>query len=174
MMRLWLSLLAQARGDYRVFQRPHWGRVKRLVFVCRGNICRSAYAEARARALGVPSASFGLRAVDGANADADAQRAAARRGLSLAGHRARDAAAYASVSGDLLVAMEPAQARQLAARFGRQADVQVTLLGLWCRPARPHLADPKDLEDAYFDQVCRSIDDAAATLAAAMTNRHAA
>ena len=37
-----------------------WEDVDRLVFVCTGNICRSAYAEYKARSLGMSATSFGI------------------------------------------------------------------------------------------------------------------
>ena len=40
--------LMDRTGQYTRLGIVDWGRVERLVFVCQGNICRSAYAEARA------------------------------------------------------------------------------------------------------------------------------
>src|SRR6266540_1650137 len=52
-------------GAFAPLRRIRWDDVERLVFICRGNVCRSAYADARARLAGLRSASFGLAARDG-------------------------------------------------------------------------------------------------------------
>jgi protein-tyrosine phosphatase len=139
-----------------------WDEVERLVFVCHGNVCRSAYADARARGAGLRTASFGLRARDGDPANRLALERAAGRGVDLSGHRARSAAAAELGRGDLLVAMEPAQVRELA----RVAPSHpATLLGLWARPPRPHLEDPYGLSPAYFDTCFEVVDSAVDELA---------
>src|ERR1035441_957189 len=43
-------------------ERLDWHSVQRLVFVCKGNICRSAYGEEKAKNLGIQAISFGLDA----------------------------------------------------------------------------------------------------------------
>ena len=58
-----LTLWHQAKnllGMYRSYRQVHWESVGRLVFVCKGNICRSAYTEAVAKSLGVAAISCGL------------------------------------------------------------------------------------------------------------------
>src|SRR4051812_36705278 len=47
-------------GAFFPLRRIPWTEVERLVFVCQGNICRSAYADALARRAGLRSVSFGL------------------------------------------------------------------------------------------------------------------
>lgn len=64
--------------------------MKRVVFVCVGNSCRSQMAEAWARHLSegaVEAASAGSRPTG--CVDPDARRAMAEKGLSLAGHRSK-------------------------------------------------------------------------------------
>ena len=104
-------------GRYRQFKQIRWGRVTRVVFVCHGNICRSPYAEARAVSFGLSAASFGLSAGSGEPADPTACRIAARRGIELARHCARDAADFELQTDDLLVVMEPRQARRILGRL---------------------------------------------------------
>jgi low molecular weight protein-tyrosine phosphatase len=145
-------------------------RVHRLVFVCAGNVCRSRYAEARARALGLEAASFGL-AADGASLpDVAAARAARRHGLELFPRVSRRAEDVRPTAADLLVAMEPHQARMLRRAHPR---AQVTLLGLWCRPPRPVLADPYGLSDAFFDTCFACIDEAVGALVRTLEQRRA-
>ncbi len=64
-----------------------------ILFVCSGNICRSPFAEAAARA-GFPDedlvfASAGTMAIDQDHATTPMQEVAAERGLDLSDHRAR-------------------------------------------------------------------------------------
>jgi protein-tyrosine phosphatase len=151
--------LARYLGLFRRMERIDWVRVNRLVFICRGNICRSAYAEQRARAVGFPAASFGLQARQGRKADPTAIEIARRRGVDLRGHRARSWTGFFPQIGDLLVAMEPRQLLPLM-KMARIPDTQVTLLGLWSSPARPYLQDPYGLGTDYFHTCFGSIDSA--------------
>ena len=142
------SALQMRVGGFRVYQAIDWLQVERLVFVCKGNICRSAYAEARA-SLRFPAVSFGIEASCGSAADTSAITHAAARNVSLATHRTTPLKAFAHRSGDLLVCMEPPQAKIVVEHFADSA-AQVTLLGLWTRPARPWLFDPYGSGDGYW------------------------
>ena len=55
-----LSKILFHLGYFNSLKKIDWTSVERLIFVCKGNICRSAYAEALARSAGVESLSFGL------------------------------------------------------------------------------------------------------------------
>ena len=160
----WLHRL----GAYSDLQSFDASRVLRLVFVCAGNVCRSRYAEARARALGFAAGSFGLSADGRSPPDAVAVRAARRRGIELLPRASRRAEDVRPTAGDLLVAMEPHQARALRRAHPR---AQVTLLGLWCGSPRPVLADPYGLPDAYFDTCFACIDEGVETLVRTVERR---
>lgn len=164
--RLWLAQLDAIRGRFRRFERVEWGRVRRIVFVCAGNICRSPYAEGRVRAFGFPTASVGISGVSGQAADPQALATAGQLGIDLRHHLSRNISDFAPEAGDLLVALEPRQAEALAARYASDASVQVTLLGLWSKPRRAHLHDPHTLSPAYFRTCFAVIDGAVATLLA--------
>jgi protein-tyrosine phosphatase len=164
---LGLSWLDRARGGFRAERTISWGEVRRLVFVCRGNICRSAYAEARARELGLRSASFGLKTSTGGPANEVAMRVAATRHVELSRHRTTDVGDFRLEDGDLLLAMEPRHLNWLRQSFaGSAVSPQVSLLGLWSRPRRPHLHDPHGLSTAYFATCFDFIDSAIETIAA--------
>jgi protein-tyrosine phosphatase len=128
-----------------------------LVFVCKGNICRSAYAHAKVGSAGFPAASFGIAAPSGVAADEKAITHAAARKVSLAAHRTTPLREYAPRRRDLVVCMEPAQAKLIANIYAGEA-VQVTLLGLWSRPRRPWLFDPYGAYDGYWGACLDAID----------------
>lgn len=156
--RLLLSRAGDLAGRYAPYHAVRWNEVERLVFVCAGNICRSPYADRRAAASGFPTISIALRGGSGEPADPVARAASAAAGVDLASHRSTAVADYAPRAGDLLVAMEPGQADDLARRFADAFGVQTTLLGLWSRPRRPHIHDPFGLGPAYFRTCFRVID----------------
>lgn len=131
-------------------RQPH--KVRRVVFICLGNICRSAFAEQVARRLDMEVASAGLSTHTGAASPDSALRAARRHGYDMDGHRATDLTDFEVRPGDLFLVMEVRQARELRRRLGPRIDVEVALLGLWCTTPMPHLHDPFTLSDAYFDQ----------------------
>ncbi len=146
-----------AIGSYRAVRCIAWRSVERLVFVCRGNICRSAYAGARARALGARAVSFGIEAADGAGADKTAACNALRRGIDLGDHRATRLQTDLICPGDLIVVFEPRYL--LSVRPDRQSGVAgLTLLGLWADPLRPHIQDPYGRSDRYFQECFAAID----------------
>jgi protein-tyrosine phosphatase len=154
-------------GAFEPLRRVGWNDVERLVFLCQGNICRSAYADARARLEGLRSVSFGLAARDGDRANPVALERAAVRGVDLSAHRATSASAVRLRPGDLVVAMESVQLRGLALIA---PSVPATLLGLWAQPPRPHLEDPFGLSLAYFD-TCFDVIDAAVVEFARLATR---
>lgn len=126
-----------------------WDAVQRLVFVCQGNIARSAFADALARELGMRSASFGLATSSGMGAHPPVVEAAREFGLDLSGHTTTAVEDYEFVEGDLLLAMEPRQVRRLRAQH-RFDSVPITLLGLWGPREVPHLHDPFGLSEGYL------------------------
>lgn len=144
-------------GVYGSVRAIEWRAVKRLVFVCRGNICRSPYASLKARSLGVHAISFGMEAADGTPADPVASHNALFRGVDLSTHRsARIESAHLS-DGDVVIMFEPSQLAAFRRRFGDRPPA--CLLGIWSRPVRPHIQDPYGRSDRYF-QRCFSVIDA--------------
>ena len=139
-------------GSFRHLENIEWSRVNRLVFVCAGNICRSPYSEACARAAGLRCSSFGLRTGGGDAADPHALRAAARQRVDMTAHRSRSAAEFRIESDDLVLGMEPWHAEEIMELPG---DGQTSLCGLLCRPRRPHIEDPFGLSDDWFDTCFR-------------------
>ena len=52
-VRTWWHRLRYLLGGYRAYRQVDWNSVERLVFVCKGNICRSAYAGALVTSRGL-------------------------------------------------------------------------------------------------------------------------
>lgn len=151
-LRAWLAQGELRGGRLEAFRLTHPERVRRVVFVCLGNICRSAYAHRVAVNLGMHATSIGLATTTGAASPDAALHAAERCGDDLRAHRATDFRDFEPQAGDLFLAMEIRHAQELQRRLLARDDVQIALLGLWCTPPMPHLHDPYTLGDAYFDQ----------------------
>jgi protein-tyrosine phosphatase len=164
-IRLGLSYLQVASGQAWV-KPPVAAVVKRLVFVCHGNICRSAFADVVARSAGMSVASFGLSTSADMPAHPPAVAAASRLGHDMTAHRTTRVEEYVPLPGDLLLAMEVRHLQKIA-NNGRIADVPRTLLGLWATPKMPHLHDPYELESAYMDTCLRRIESAIPALVSA-------
>jgi protein-tyrosine-phosphatase/peptidoglycan/xylan/chitin deacetylase (PgdA/CDA1 family) len=139
-------------GKFNSLKRIHGERIERLVFVCRGNVCRSPYAEATAKSLGVSVISCGTDVTNSATAEMMAVRAALLRGQDLSTHMSRSIFNIKLNSSDCLVAMDPSHlsvAQDIAARTG----CQVTLLGLWMDSPCPEIQDPYGRSPQAF-QLC--------------------
>ena len=135
-------------GGYRSYKTIDTSSVERLVFVCKGNICRSAYAEALTKTLGMDAVSCGLDTRLGRPANEGTLRVAKLKGIDLRAHTTTPIQEVNLKKNDLLVAMEPWQAEQLKGGYGK--DYECTLLGLWGQPVSPHITDPYAKSDAYF------------------------
>ena len=163
LVRLALSYPQLALGQSATL-RPDPAEVRRLVFVCQGNICRSAFADVVAGKAGARTASFGLSTTTGRPAHDPAIAAAQALGHDLSTHKALDRTDYQPQPGDLLLAMEVRQLGRLAAD-PRLRDVPRALLGRWTWPMMPHLHDPYGLDDRYMARCLGRIDRAVARLA---------
>lgn len=126
---------------------PDPAAVRRLVFVCHGNICRSAMADVAAREAGMRAASFGLSTSSGKGAHPPAIDAARALGFDLSAHRTTRVEDFAAQPGDLLLAMETRHLRKLA---GIPALAETPRLLLGSAIGVPHLHDPYQLDPAYM------------------------
>ncbi|TMQ77794.1 phosphotyrosine protein phosphatase [Candidatus Accumulibacter phosphatis] len=122
--------------------------VNRLVFVCLGNINRSAFAAAVARSRGVRTSSLGLATTTGAPAFETAVTTARRFGIDLSTHAATDFSDFVYRPGDLLLVMEIRHVHRLLAQG--IPPTAIALLGAWSSPRRLHLHDPALQSDHYF------------------------
>ncbi len=141
----WLELAIGRSGE----MQPDRAAVTRLVFVCHGNICRSAFADVVARELGVETASFGLSTSSGKPAHPPVAAEALAMGHDMAAHRTTRVEDFVARPGDLLIAMETRHLRKLAA-IPELAALPRVLLGRYAAPSVPHLHDPYMLDAAYL------------------------
>jgi protein-tyrosine phosphatase len=165
LIRLGLSYGEIALGAAPIKQ-PDAASVTRLVFVCHGNICRSAYADVVARGIGLNVASFGLSTDSGKAAHPPVIAEAKRRGIDLTAHHTTRIEDFEPEPGDLLLAMETRHLRKLATN-GVVASLPRVLLGRWSSPPFPHLHDPYELNPAYLPVCLDRIEAAVKRLPAA-------
>ncbi|MDR7377297.1 protein-tyrosine phosphatase [Rhodoferax ferrireducens] len=147
-VRVVLGQLEFATGRVEQYLHPRLQDVDRLVFVCLGNINRSAFSEIVARAQGVTTCSLGLSTMTGQPAFHKAVATARPFGLDLSAHTATDLTDYQFRPTDLLLVMEIRHAEKL--RAAGIPPASIALLGHWAAPHRIHLHDPHVLSDAYF------------------------
>lgn len=167
MVTLWHQILFRL-GRYRAYREIDWTSVNRLVFVCKGNICRSAYAEVFARSLGIEAVSCGIDTQNGLPANADAIEAAQARGKDLTGHKTTPFKALQPEKGDLFLAMEPWQAEYLEHELSR--GFKISLLGIWPAFRRPHIQDPYGASDRYFSYCFGFIESSIQNIASKIRN----
>lgn len=148
--------------------------VHRVIFVCKGNVCRSAYAKAKAAPefakSGIHLESFGLVVKSERGANAMAMKVASERGVDLSSHRSASVENLHPNEHDLLVAFEPWQARLLEKRFVH-TGAQITLAGLFVEPVLPHIEDPYGYSSEYFAVCFERIDRAIAGIAQRLSER---
>jgi protein-tyrosine phosphatase len=138
-------------------------RIDRIVFVCRGNVCRSPYAEAAAKSLGLQATSCGVDVIRSAPAEPMAVRAALMRGKDLSMHMSRSIFDVSLGRADLLVAMDPSHL-PVACEVAAGTGSQVTLIGLWRKPTVTEIADPYGKPLLDYCQCFDRIDEALSEL----------
>ncbi|MDD4714989.1 MAG: low molecular weight protein arginine phosphatase [Oscillospiraceae bacterium] len=115
--------------------------MRKILFVCSGNTCRSAMAEgifnvmAEKRGISAAASSCGISAFAGDEASSLAIEAAKRYGADLAAHRARKVCSYALEEADKVYCMTGAHVRALCQTFPQWRE-KIALL------ARRDISDP--------------------------------
>jgi protein-tyrosine phosphatase len=150
-------------GFYERYKKIETQKVKRLVFVCSGNICRSPLGEVVAKSLGISAESFGLDTRGGDPADSRVILYASHRKLDLSAHRTRHISEYIPLAGDLLIGMEPMHLERLNKLFGSQT--QMTLMGLWLKRPVVYLHDPFNTTPDFFNSCSSLVESASRHLA---------
>ncbi|WP_196159522.1 low molecular weight phosphatase family protein [Reinekea sp. G2M2-21] len=130
-------------GDRDIKRKPN-----RVVFVCKGNICRSAFAHQYLLSKGFHNvASFGLCTKTGLPIEPNIGGIAKGLGIETDQHVSTSHIDFVPESGDLFVCMEPKQVAQIRSVLG---DVSVVLLGNFLIDKRPYLTDPYATNAKYM------------------------
>jgi protein-tyrosine phosphatase len=145
-----------ALGWLRADEARHRPNLKRVVFVCSGNICRSPYAEVIARVRGLTAVSCGTETETGLAADSTAIVEAARRGVDLKAHRTTRWEDLELQAGDLIVAMQLRHARAVLPR-ARASDCPVVMLSSLLPQFAP-VWDPYGKQSPEFQRAFDLID----------------
>ena len=123
-------------GFYKQLRKVEWSNVERLVFVCKGNICRSAFAEMVAHSYGVDAISCGVDTIENAPANPDAIKMATHHGFDLIQHRTQSIKCVELRETDLLVAMEPWHISVLKEKLSYKYQYSFTrFMGFKCHAA---------------------------------------
>jgi protein-tyrosine phosphatase len=157
-IRKWRDLSLMTTKSIRDAAAIRAEEIDRLIFVCKGNICRSSFAEAVARSKGWPAESFGLDVEKPQSADEEANKVALMLGVDMTDHGSRSIHEAVFSKGDCLVAMEPEQLVALQGAKERYG-CQVTLLGIWGASSALRVPDPFGKGRREMVRVFRQIED---------------
>jgi protein-tyrosine phosphatase len=158
--------LLQRVGYLRELRDVDFSRVRKLVLICSGNVCRSPFGELYARHLGIDAESYGFDCRGGDPADDRVLALAAKHGIRDHGHVTRNIRDYQPSSEDLVIVMEPLHLEQLSAHIN--ATAQVTLAPLWTKEGSMYLHDPFSGSSVYFENCAATIREALDTIAERM------
>jgi protein-tyrosine phosphatase len=147
--------LMHRAGYLRELRDVDFSQVRRLVFVCAGNLCRSPIGEYYARHLGLEAESYGLNCRGGDPADPRAIQFGKKIGLNLSDHRTRNICDYTPSAEHLVVAMEPTQAKRLVSID--EMSAQVTIATLWLDRPVLYLHDPFAATSKYFETCGKTV-----------------
>ncbi|HZD93604.1 MAG TPA: ATP-grasp domain-containing protein, partial [Candidatus Sulfotelmatobacter sp.] len=136
-------------------QLAHSSGVKKIVFLCYGNICRSPLAAGLAQQSlpQVEIVSAGFHPQSERNCPEKMLRIAQSFNLDLSHHRSARITREQLLTADLVVAMDLENIRRLKAEFP-EALSRTTLLGLFSHPARVAIADPYNADESTTGKIC--------------------
>lgn len=152
-------------------RRLELSRVERLVFVCKGNICRSPLGQRVAEDAGFSAVSYGFATTPGKPADQRMQLAAGELGHELSSHRTVRLSEYRACAGDLVLLFEPGHFLELDT-LGLSPE-RVALVGSWAVPRCPYVHDPYGASPVYYAKSAMVIRQSVLNLVAAIESKHA-
>jgi len=155
-------------GFYREYEDIDFAQIRRLIFVCSGNICRSPLAEYVAKADGFLAESYGLHCRGGDTADWRAIEIGSNNNLDMRGHTTRNILDYTYRKGDLVVGMELGHIVELIAIVG-EAPPKTTAM-MWAAKKNIYLHDPFSANEIFFEKCELSLIDAVKRLVVCAKN----
>jgi len=159
MVNYYVNMLKSYFGLYSQYKAIDWSQVDRFVFICKGNICRSAYADVVAKKRFANVLSFGVDTSSNKPANANAITIADEKGVDLRKHKTSQIENYRPKNGDLVIGMENFHLDIFRKKVRQAKEVQLTLIGLWSIKKNPYLHDPYSSGDAYFRECFHRIDE---------------
>jgi protein-tyrosine-phosphatase len=144
---IWMRFRGTRRDTVRSAEGIH-----KVLFICHGNIMRSAFAEAKLRSMvssdsslpRVQSASAGVFATSGRRPDGRTKELASEHGVSLEEHAARPLSGLDVVGSDLICVMDALSETICISRFPKSEE-KVVMLGAFGRFA----GEPLDIADPF-------------------------
>ena len=132
--------------------------VSRVVFVCKGNICRSAVAESCFKLNNeIDCCSVGLDTTSGNGANERIRELSRAYGISLDDHVTTSIEDFEPAKGDLYICMEPNQVVQLERKIGHHS---VVLLGFFGSPQSAYIHDPYNANEVFAEDCIKYISSA--------------
>ena len=137
----------------------------RVMFVCSGNICRSAYGEYRFRQMcladhpGTQVISSGTLRITGRQASQEMIAVGAERGLDLEPHRSNGLSKLLVESSDIIFVMAQIHRMEIL-RISPESEKKVVLLGYWLNKPKYEIDDPIRHSMDFYRRVATEIDEA--------------
>lgn len=142
-----------------------FSQIRRALFVCSGNMCRSPYGEARFRRLtegrDIRVMSAGTLGIIGRMAAPEMIATARERGLDLEAHRSSALTSMIVRASDAVFVMEEYHRREVL-RLCPESGPRIVMLGLWQTEPAPEIVDPMGRAPSVYREAARRIDDALA------------
>lgn len=141
------------------------GVPERVLFVCSGNICRSAYGAVKLERLcavhgcKIHVASCGTLKIVGRSAAPEMQAAARERGLDLSHHRSRAMSRVFLEAADIIFAMTP-EHYAVICRESPECAGRTMLLGQFLEPPKDEIDDPMGQAPEAYRRAADEIDEA--------------